>query len=106
MLINNAACGFVHTFNALAANSHFETLQIVALQTAIECMAKEFPSSFSGYSLSVIESHQAAKADTSGKHSSVCLCFVLFCFALFIATQISVSNYWMLPSSHLVYGVL
>ncbi len=48
--------------------------KIVALQTAIEYMAKEFPGSFDGYSLSVIESHQAAKADTSGKYSGVFVC--------------------------------
>jgi len=40
--------------------------QIVALQTAIEYMAREFPGSFEGYELSVTESHQSTKADTSG----------------------------------------
>ncbi|CAM9764999.1 unnamed protein product [Chrysoparadoxa australica] len=40
--------------------------QIVALQTAIDYMAREFPGSFSGYKLTVTESHQATKADTSG----------------------------------------
>jgi 4-hydroxy-tetrahydrodipicolinate reductase len=40
--------------------------QIVALQTAIEYMSKEFPGSFEGYTLTVTESHQSTKADTSG----------------------------------------
>ncbi len=47
--------------------SEFGCYKIVALQSAIEYMAKEFPGSFDDYLLSVIESHQAAKADTSGK---------------------------------------
>eukprot|EP00953_Heterococcus_sp_UTEX-ZZ885_P035092 18137-Heterococcus_DN1.PRE.1 len=40
--------------------------QIVALQTAIDYMAKEFGGAFSGYSLAITESHQSTKADTSG----------------------------------------
>ena len=39
--------------------------QIVAFQTMIEFLAKEFPTAFSGYKLSVVESHQKTKADTS-----------------------------------------
>jgi 4-hydroxy-tetrahydrodipicolinate reductase len=40
--------------------------QIVALQAALEDLAKKYPGAFSGYSLDVIESHQKTKADTSG----------------------------------------
>eukprot|EP00903_Cladosiphon_okamuranus_P010500 g9932.t1 len=40
--------------------------QIVALQTAIDNMAREFPGSFANYKLEITESHQSAKADTSG----------------------------------------
>jgi 4-hydroxy-tetrahydrodipicolinate reductase len=40
--------------------------QIVALQATMERMAKDFPGSFSGYNLKVVESHQKTKADTSG----------------------------------------
>lgn len=40
--------------------------QIVAFQAAMQCMAETFPDSFSGFSLYIIESHQATKADTSG----------------------------------------
>lgn len=40
--------------------------QIVAFQTMIEFLATEFPTAFSGYKLSVVESHQKTKADTSG----------------------------------------
>ena len=40
--------------------------QIVALQAALAKMAEDFPGSFAGYTLRVVESHQATKADTSG----------------------------------------
>ena len=40
--------------------------QIVALQSMLESMAEQFPGAFDGYSLHVKESHQSAKADTSG----------------------------------------
>ncbi len=40
--------------------------QIVALQAAIQQTAQRFPGSFKGYSLSVAESHQSSKVDTSG----------------------------------------
>jgi len=45
--------------------------QIVALQAALQQMATDFPGSFDGYSLSVIESHQATKADTSGTAKAI-----------------------------------
>jgi len=45
--------------------------QIVALQAALEQMASDFPGSFDGYSLSVVESHQSTKADTSGTAKAV-----------------------------------
>ena len=45
--------------------------QIVALQAALEVMAKDFPGSFDGYKLSVVESHQSTKADTSGTAKAV-----------------------------------
>ncbi|KAI0563728.1 Dihydrodipicolinate reductase [Gracilaria domingensis] len=44
--------------------------QIVAFQAMMEMMAKEFPGAFAGYKLSVKESHQATKADTSGTAKS------------------------------------
>lgn len=40
--------------------------QIVGLQAMLELAAKEFPGLYEGYSLSVVESHQKTKADTSG----------------------------------------
>ena len=40
--------------------------QIVALQATLEGMAAKFPGAFEGYTLTVQESHQATKADTSG----------------------------------------
>ena len=45
--------------------------QIVAFQTMIEFLAKEFPTAFEGYKLSVVESHQKTKADTSGTARAV-----------------------------------
>ena len=40
--------------------------QIVGLTAGLERMAADFPEAFAGYSLSITESHQASKADTSG----------------------------------------
>ena len=45
--------------------------QIVALQAALEQMSSDFPGSFEGYSLSVVESHQSTKADTSGTAKAI-----------------------------------
>jgi len=45
--------------------------QIVAFQAMMEHMAQRFPGSFSGYGLSVVESHQKTKADTSGTAKAV-----------------------------------
>jgi 4-hydroxy-tetrahydrodipicolinate reductase len=45
--------------------------QIVAFQTMIEYLATEFPTAFDGYQLSVVESHQKTKADTSGTARAV-----------------------------------
>ena len=45
--------------------------QIVALQAALEQMASDFGGSFEGYALSVVESHQSTKADTSGTAKAV-----------------------------------
>jgi len=45
--------------------------QIVAFQAMMEHMAGRFPGSFGGYALSVAESHQKTKADTSGTAKAV-----------------------------------
>jgi 4-hydroxy-tetrahydrodipicolinate reductase len=45
--------------------------QIVAFQCMMDHMASKYPGSFSGYSLSVTESHQKTKADTSGTAKAV-----------------------------------
>ena len=45
--------------------------QIVALQAALEYMAESYPAAFGGYTLSVTESHQATKADTSGTAKAI-----------------------------------
>jgi len=50
--------------------------QVVALQATLELMAERFPGAFGGYSLRVTESHQAAKADTSGTAKSIVESFV------------------------------
>mmetsp|Transcript_55912 Transcript_55912/g.137353 ORF Transcript_55912/g.137353 Transcript_55912/m.137353 type:complete len:179 (-) Transcript_55912:802-1338(-) len=45
--------------------------QIVAFQAAMDILATQFPGAFAGYTLSVVESHQANKADTSGTAKAV-----------------------------------
>ncbi len=49
--------------------------QIVAFQAMIEFLATEFPTAFEGYRLSVVESHQKTKADTSGTAKAVVASF-------------------------------
>ncbi|XP_021887903.1 4-hydroxy-tetrahydrodipicolinate reductase 2, chloroplastic-like [Carica papaya] len=49
--------------------------QVVAFLAAMEIMAKQFPGAFSGYSLKVMESHQAGKLDISGTAKAVISCF-------------------------------
>ncbi|XP_019460222.1 PREDICTED: 4-hydroxy-tetrahydrodipicolinate reductase 2, chloroplastic-like [Lupinus angustifolius] len=49
--------------------------QVVAFLAAMEIMAEQFPGAFSGYSLQVLESHQAGKADASGTAKAVISCF-------------------------------
>lgn len=45
--------------------------QVVAFQQMMQIMADQFPGAFSGYNLSVVESHQRNKADTSGTAKAV-----------------------------------
>ena len=49
--------------------------QIVGFQAMMEYAAATFPGIFSGYDLTVQESHQAGKADTSGTAKAVVACF-------------------------------
>lgn len=49
--------------------------QVVAFLAAMEIMAEQFPGAFAGYSLQVMESHQASKVDTSGTAKAVISCF-------------------------------
>ena len=49
--------------------------QVVAFQAMIDILAQNFPGAFSGYSLEVTESHQRAKADTSGTAKAVVASF-------------------------------
>ncbi|KAL8100599.1 putative 4-hydroxy-tetrahydrodipicolinate reductase 2, chloroplastic [Apium graveolens] len=49
--------------------------QVVAFLAAMEYMATQFPGAFSGYSLQVMESHQASKLDISGTAKAVISCF-------------------------------
>jgi 4-hydroxy-tetrahydrodipicolinate reductase len=44
---------------------------VVAFQAMMQLMAENFPGVFSGYELSVVESHQRNKADTSGTAKAV-----------------------------------
>lgn len=45
--------------------------QIVAFQAMMRLMAEQFPGAFSGYKLTVKESHQSSKVDTSGTAKAV-----------------------------------
>lgn len=45
--------------------------QIVATQAMVEMLAQRFPGAFAGYKLSVVESHQKTKVDTSGTAKAV-----------------------------------
>mmetsp|Transcript_5146 Transcript_5146/g.6775 ORF Transcript_5146/g.6775 Transcript_5146/m.6775 type:complete len:178 (+) Transcript_5146:1-534(+) len=45
--------------------------QIVALQAGLNDMATNYPGAFKGYDLSIDESHQSTKADTSGTAKAV-----------------------------------
>ena len=45
--------------------------QVVAFQAMLKYMSDRFPGAFSGYTLSVTESHQASKVDTSGTAKAV-----------------------------------
>ena len=49
--------------------------QIVALQAMIDYLAQNFPTAFDGYQLSVVESHQKTKADTSGTAKAIVASF-------------------------------
>ncbi|KAL2943702.1 4-hydroxy-tetrahydrodipicolinate reductase 2 chloroplastic [Bienertia sinuspersici] len=49
--------------------------QVVAFLAAMEIMAEQFPGAFAGYSLQVMESHQANKKDASGTAKAVISCF-------------------------------
>eukprot|EP00596_Hydrurales_sp_CCMP1899_P001121 CAMPEP_0119040862 /NCGR_PEP_ID=MMETSP1177-20130426/10908_1 /TAXON_ID=2985 /ORGANISM="Ochromonas sp, Strain CCMP1899" /LENGTH=296 /DNA_ID=CAMNT_0007006333 /DNA_START=231 /DNA_END=1121 /DNA_ORIENTATION=- len=45
--------------------------QIVALQASLQAMATRFPKAFADYTLTVTESHQSTKADTSGTAKAI-----------------------------------
>jgi len=45
--------------------------QIVAFQSLMEMLSSTFPDAFKGYTLSIVESHQKTKADTSGTARAV-----------------------------------
>lgn len=56
--------------------------QIVALQASIIAAAKRFPKSFKDYKLTVTESHQHTKADTSGTAKVLLPCCVAAIFIM------------------------
>lgn len=62
--------------------------QVVAFQATLEAMASEFPGAFSGYTLTVRESHQRSKADTSGTAKAVVESFRKLGVAPFSDSQI------------------
>ena len=62
-LLAATAAGAGSGYAVVAANM---CKQIVALQATMAHMAATFPGAFGGYELSIVESHQSTKADTSG----------------------------------------
>ena len=61
----------VETSSTLAVIAPNMAKQIVGLQAMFEFAAENFPGLFDGYSMSVKESHQHGKADTSGTAKAV-----------------------------------
>lgn len=49
--------------------------QVVAVQAMVEWMADAFPGAFQGYDMTIVESHQTSKADTSGTARALVPCF-------------------------------
>lgn len=49
--------------------------QVVAFQAAMKIMADSFPGAFTGYSMTVAESHQSSKVDTSGTAKAIVASF-------------------------------
>ncbi|KAF3670119.1 4-hydroxy-tetrahydrodipicolinate reductase 1, chloroplastic [Capsicum annuum] len=72
--------------------------QVVAFLAAMEIMAEQFPGAFSGYSLQVMESHQASKLDTSGTAKAVISCFEKLGVS-FNMDEVNISNLRWLRSS-------
>ncbi|KOM36977.1 hypothetical protein LR48_Vigan03g035800 [Vigna angularis] len=63
-------------FNTFSYEGNAELYcKVVAFLAAMEIMAEQFPGAFSGYSLQVLESHQASKVDASGTAKAVISCF-------------------------------
>jgi len=57
--------------NSIAVIAPNMAKQIVAVQATLQHMASRFPNSFVDYKLSVRESHQSTKADTSGTAKAI-----------------------------------
>jgi 4-hydroxy-tetrahydrodipicolinate reductase len=81
--------------------------QIVGFQAMMEYAAKSFPDLFRGYSLTVKESHQKGKADTSGTARAIVGCFNRLGIP-FTEQEISMErdperqiNVWGIPSEYL-----
>jgi 4-hydroxy-tetrahydrodipicolinate reductase len=88
----------LHAPCVIAPNMH---KQIVALQALLQDAAETYPSAFSGYSLAVTESHQAAKKDTSGTAKALIQVFGK------LGTPIDVADVEKLrtPDAQLKFGV-
>ncbi|XP_068666304.1 probable 4-hydroxy-tetrahydrodipicolinate reductase 1, chloroplastic [Aristolochia californica] len=65
----------VQDANAYAVISPQMGKQVVAFLATMEIMAEKFPGVFKGYTLQVMESHQAGKLDISGTAKAVISCF-------------------------------
>lgn len=81
--------------------------QIVGFQAMLDFAARNFPDMFSGYTLTIRESHQAGKADTSGTAKAMVACFNKL-GAAFSADAIQMERdpqrqktEWGIPEAHL-----
>ncbi len=81
--------------------------QIVGFQAMMEYAAKTFPDLFKGYRLTVRESHQAGKADTSGTAKAIVSCFNTLGLDFKVSDIEQVrdpyvqENEWNIPKAHL-----
>lgn len=74
--------------------------QVVAFQAMLKYMSDRFPGAFAGYTLSVTESHQASKVDTSGTAKAVIQSFQALGTHMDGVTRLSHTKYTQSVEGH------